>query len=1146
MKRFAIALSLVWAVSGPVQADPPPCPSTAPAGKHPVTFHVDLSAAVPGATYHVQALGKRYELAEHTAKSRRRARREDPSLRALPDERLTHYTKEKVSMPNGGVVRVHVKRTNPAEDADCPTAVDQVSCYVPPTDPRALAVGRHHHPIDYNSTAKCFLFHHLDLISTCPSVANTIFDHMENGQYGPTPISSLIDDMTTLMAQMGPPDEDSGWARMAPMRDLDNCADPKDPTTCQPLRKKATNEVICSITPAQEFVTSQEAGQAMTALLASTKNDVTLSGPGKKWSQQTGTAVKTVDTSTAVQARLPARAEGTACTPVSVAPANDDYVSGLQTSVSATCSDSPDPNTQMIQFELSNNQLRYIEAWVQCFDSLGNAASCTDTNGQPSWQKLVLISPLNTIMAVPANPGTATASLTLPANVVSLKVRGCGLGTGAVENSDALTLPGVMTGVANFAVPTLFLAVQAAAQTYKPLYDIMSDPGFIAIAATVGASFFTIEITSSAAEGQVNWSALSSLGQILFMKGAGKALVWVEEYMAEGAVEDEIPFAGWIMMAVNVATTLAQMAESITAIATSPWCSENLVSLVNQPTITLLPDPRHGAFPQPAAGQTATWVAKLIYQQQGRPTLATQPIPVGTVPRCGSTPCLKATIPGNTLGGQVKLEVDYYIDDWLAGKATTGFMPNTDDYTATPELFLVEFPKPIDSSTRFEHSAILTYPSGAYQWQTSPAPPAPTATIASRNTAATCGSPPKPCNALGNWTNLALSQRHGVLGASWQAGGMGIADCATGATNEQLYTPAYVTIPGISPVDLVFPSCGFSGSSWVVFDPYPPKFEMQNGQWVTVGPCTMFDPNDPNCRPKPDPSDQDLGAYYVDPRKAIDPDTSGASWNNGAGYHLRQMPLDGSPIPVTADLPSYGRFPYSPDSLAIHPAGYVIAINQKYHRVMVSKLPSQGTGDDDLPLARVYGGQALNFSGNDGKRPGLLVQPAGVTVSYDGTILVLDFLSSQSWSVARLQAFDLQGNPVNRFFDATGAPSPYLDLPEKIGADQVTYLDLATVGDQQKSYIFVLYYQGDGSQVADYHVAVYQYGTTKPAGNPLVLTVDGVAAAELAVDIWHTLYTLDFAMTTDGQSHPAGPAGAGTGPAGRTVPAISEWVPIVP
>lgn len=76
-------------------------------------------------------------------------------------------------------------------------------------------------------------------------------------------------------------------------------------------------------------------------------------------------------------------------------------------------------------------------------------------------------------------------------------------------------------------------------------------------------------------------------------------------------------------------------------------------------------------------------------------------------------------------------------------------------------------------------------------------------------------------------------------------------------------------------------------------------------------------------------------------------------------------------------------------------------------------------------------------------------------------------------------------------------------------------------------------------------MAIYTYGLTPPASNPLVVT-DAITAAKLSVDMWHSAYTLNFAMVMDGKGHPAGPKGPTTGPAGRTVPSVSMWLPPAP
>jgi len=170
--------------------------------------------------------------------------------------------------------------------------------------------------------------------------------------------------------------------------------------------------------------------------------------------------------------------------------------------------------------------------------------------------------------------------------------------------------------------------------------------------------------------------------------------------------------------------------------------------------------------------------------------------------------------------------------------------------------------------------------------------------------------------------------------------------------------------------------------------------------------------------------------------------------------------------------------------------------------------------------------------------------PVAVSCSYDGTILVLEDTKSDTANtevvLARIQAFDLRGRPVNRFFDANNQPTPFLVLST---AGENTYLDLVVIGDQMLTYMYVLYYTGDGSLASDYNMAIYQYGNAPPKTSPLLVTTNKIATAKIAVDLWHTAYALNYAMTTDGQGNPAGPLSSGTGPAGRTVPSVSEWLP---
>jgi hypothetical protein len=614
----------------------------------------------------------------------------------------------------------------------------------------------------------------------------------------------------------------------------------------------------------------------------------------------------------------------------------------------------------------------------------------------------------------------------------------------------------------------------------------------------------------SSAEKKMNWSALTTLVSLLFNQAATKALVWVELDIAAEEAADQIPFAGWLVLAINIATGIAQMAETIVEVATSPWNIENAVAVSITTKVTVHPDPRGKAFPQ---GKQRHCSVKLIYKDQTRPTVVDN----FDLADDATGLTLDALFPNNTLGGQVKFEADFYVGNWLAGKATTGWVKNDETDARQVDLYLVELPVPLSAQTVYSHTQILTYQGGSYAWLATPNAPPYVAPNASPTG-----------NAISAWTGITLSQRAGMLGMAWKAAGMGITSCASGA-GGQLYAMQNLNIPGTPLSALKFPSCGLDGQTLLVYDPYPPKFLMDgNGQWVL----------DKNGRPVADPKDAPLGDYYLDPsRAAVDA-------GSGGGYHLRRVVLDdATPFNMGSNQLSYGRFQYQPDSIALHPSANVVAVNTQFCKIQIAQLVVDGDQDQNVPLARVYAGEALNTD-----RPGLVFHPIAVACSYDGTLLVLE---DTKWSggasetvVARIQAFDLKGNPVNRFFDDQNEPSSFLYLAEPVNNN---YLDLAVVGDQKMTYIYVLYNQPDPNVSGSFRffVDVYQYGDSKPAQNPL-LTAKDLVGARMTADMWHTVYTLNWQMVTDGQGHPAGPATANTGPAGRTVPSVSEWTPSLP
>jgi hypothetical protein len=110
--------------------------------------------------------------------------------------------------------------------------------------------------------------------------------------------------------------------------------------------------------------------------------------------------------------------------------------------------------------------------------------------------------------------------------------------------------------------------------------------------------------------------------------------------------------------------------------------------------------------------------------------------------------------------------------------------------------------------------------------------------------------------------------------------------------------------------------------------------------------------------------------------------------------------------------------------------------------------------------------------------------------------------------------------------------NPFLQLHVPNPEETITYLDL---GAEMQGYIYVLSYTGDGKAVDDYKLDLYE-----PTGKWLSRTPDktkdpkatGVNGARLVVDMWRSMYTLNFEHFE--------------GPGSRTEPSVSTWLPTTP
>jgi len=324
-------------------------------------------------------------------------------------------------------------------------------------------------------------------------------------------------------------------------------------------------------------------------------------------------------------------------------------------------------------------------------------------------------------------------------------------------------------------------------------------------------------------------------------------------------------------------------------------------------------------------------------------------------------------------------------------------------------------------------------------------------------------------NNLAQLTNITVSQQTSELGYTWEASGQGI---------------PLADQPGV-----------FSGQMFT-FQAIDDRSNPEGGlKFVPAGftakPLLLFDLDGP--------ANGTGFNFWVDPRNGL--------------YHVRQVILDGTNSPFDLSTgKSWGRFNEQIDAATIHPSGYVVGVSTANSKIEVLNLRTGAVADAQAPLANIYSGY--------GTRPGLIHIPVGVAATPNAGVIVLEAADSNlPGAGARLQAFDFAGNPAPIFANESAVAA----LKDE-GNLIVTLLDIAV---ESKGFIYVLKYLNDGASVSDYRLDIYNSD-----GSWLNQTA-GISSACLTVDLWRTVYTLNFEII----EKPSG---------GRTEPSVSIWLPSTP
>ncbi len=932
--------------------------------------------------------------------------------------------------------------------------------------------------------AKTVVFHHPDLANLdADTAANIMMNHIEE--------APGLNDLAFAIKAMGR----HGWYEMDPVMNEDDTQhtfENGDPM----FQYNIKDEVI------------QAAATVVQYVLRTVKNDPSL--VGKHYHPTTGVGSLTVPESTR-------RKDGT----YDFNMGKTGFHSGFRSRVASI-------DGTNVELKFRNDWVRHLGVYAEFYDEndtrislsesdwMGNAGWLTDTTIR-DWldtdevKFLSLSSPVPEIFGIPAagDYTETNVSFDWPDEARYAKIRAGGLGHGGSTDKAITTMGISLTSVFELGIPTILLGVGVGmADGGATLNDLVGDTTLAS--AIVQFFFSTIWSSGNSDFGSISKKLGRLMGNFLVTRGAQKIVTFIAMDVTEAEVEEEIPFAGWVLAAANIAALTSQLAQASAETASSPWIIENTVSPTHPIQVTINHDPNDYQFPA-----TATHYRLVATFSKTDSRVVERQLPGVTV----SDPIV-VTLDDMPAGGHVTFTVGFYSDtNWLAGQGQAEFLNvNSDGVTyLDASITIKENLVPLDSNSVYRHKQKLTIDSGAHVWTAALDTP-PTATRVNL-------SEDQATNAISELVNLSINQRTGDLGYVWKAYTPGVLECQNSGTG-QMYVYQNLSAKQDPDSNLKFSGCGYNDKPYMFYSLGVPTDEQ-------VGKVNL-DLEEQNFVLLPE-DDQWLYVRHVDLTPGLD------------------FGID--------HTKSYCKFPLRLDSAVVHPLGSIVGINHASPRLFTCTLTDDPVLDADTNVASIAVDQLHNLD-QLAVNPALLAKPLALSLGADNAVLVLDDVSDITTTNVKavIRAFNPDGTPLAYFGDALcDCDDGYIINPDdptsciqddpdadhsgpngicgghgsfqqgafvlslKEETDPVTYLDF---GVEHKGYIYVLSYGNNGDQASDYRMDIYE-----PDGTWLVRTTN-IPADKLTVDLWRNIYTMNYELLL--------------GPSDRSEPSISEWIPPTP
>ena len=1017
------------------------------------TLHFDLSHLSPDQPFTLHAGSRRYDLAPHTRQSLARSRRSNTALELVPDERITHFAGP-VRLPGNSplLLRVTAPKRRPDDQLD---RLVLVSLHIPRRHRiAALSQQRRQGQPVLPPPKLAFLGATSQIGGLTPDdllidIANmtTAMDAAEALIFHHPEIMTLRGDKAAQIAHYLP--FASGLIFLAQSIRQESKAHEEDASKPSWVNQQAGKDFRTGKPTDPIWVWSAKTQEYLQVplrdVLQKTKDDPALEN--QCWTVQAGT--------TQVAMTEAPAGDGLADAPATYTVKEKTAQSGVEHNFSY------DAASSTATVNLKNYYLRWLQVTVDQYGPGGEQVGQTQVLGQQS--------PVDTIMAIPLAPDWSPYQFTWDEKASRAVVSFGGIGQPPADGT--YDIGGTTwTAIFNFAVPMLFITIGVAedqgGQEWSDLTKSLVGK-LTAVAEAAAEGPLSTAVTGGPGLEDVLLAianlASSLLLAVLTDTAASALKAYLAEALTESMMEVAEPLIGWVALAIGAAADIASIVETSVEVARSPATMAISIERAVDVSVTVTPDGGHaGGTLWPA---TATHYGISITYDDGPAYVYDTPLTdqEKNPSPPDNKPKISHTFTGLPAAGTITVQARLYAaNGWLAGQGVTQpipAQPSGDGILVVPSFPITENLVPLSASTTYTFKEKLAFSQGARVWGQPPGCSAPTATVSDLDGASTGSS-------LWRLGPLTLNEAKSALGYSWSASGQHVPKVNTSDPWDGQEFTFQAVSEGQNPQSGLM----FSGAGW------------------TDQPCLAF--------PPPTMANPLADGFLLEPNPA---DNS---------MLLRAISLtQGSPF-IASPGQSFGRFTYGLEDLAIHPAGYAVALDTGHCKLQVLRLTALAA-DAQAPAAAIYSGK--------GTRPGLLSNPVAVACADKIMVLQTDPKTHPQGCVC---AFDVKGNPVNCFAGNTSVTGLH---PE--GTANVVVVDLSV---ESQGYLYVLKYLAPASGpvlASDYRLDIYN-----PDGTFLA-QVTGLAAASLHVDLWRNVFTLNYEILPG---------------SGRTEPSVSQWIPSTP